>query len=36
MSGFERQFAEHAENAREHGDGHPVAVAGNRAAEFAR
>jgi glycosyltransferase involved in cell wall biosynthesis len=30
MSGFERQFAEHAENAREHGDGHRLAVAANR------
>src|SRR3954453_7779740 len=29
MSGFERQFAEHAQNAREHGEGHPVAVATN-------
>lgn len=29
MSGFERQFAEHAANAREHGAGHPVAVAAN-------
>jgi glycosyltransferase involved in cell wall biosynthesis len=32
MSGFERQFAEHAQNAREHGAGHPIAVAANRAA----
>ena len=31
MSGFERQFAEHLQNAREHGDGHRVAVAGNAA-----
>ena len=31
MSGFERQFREHAQNAREHGAGHPVAVAANRA-----
>lgn len=31
MTGFERQFAEHAQNAREHGAGHPVAVAMNRA-----
>jgi glycosyltransferase involved in cell wall biosynthesis len=31
MSGFERQFAEHAQNAREHGDGHRVAVAANQA-----
>ena len=30
MSGFERQFAEHAQNAREHGAGHPLAVALNR------
>ena len=30
MTGFERQFAEHAQNAREHGAGHPVAVALNR------
>jgi glycosyltransferase involved in cell wall biosynthesis len=30
MTGFERQFAEHAQNAREHGHGHPVAVALNR------
>jgi glycosyltransferase involved in cell wall biosynthesis len=30
MTGFERQFAEHAQNAREHGQGHPVAVALNR------
>ena len=29
MSGFERQFREHAQNAREHGDGHPGAVAVN-------
>lgn len=29
MAGFERQFAEHAQNAREHGDGHRVAVAAN-------
>jgi glycosyltransferase involved in cell wall biosynthesis len=29
MSGFERQFAEHLEQARRHGDGHPVAVAAN-------
>jgi glycosyltransferase involved in cell wall biosynthesis len=32
MSGFETQFAEHAQNAREHGAGHPFAVAANRAA----
>jgi len=31
MSGFESQFAEHAQNAREHGAGHPIAVAANRA-----
>jgi GT2 family glycosyltransferase len=31
MSGFERQFVEHAQNAREHGDGHPFSVAANRA-----
>lgn len=31
MSGFERQFVEHAQNAREHGEGHPFAVAANRA-----
>jgi glycosyltransferase involved in cell wall biosynthesis len=31
MTGFERQFEEHARNAREHGDGHPVAVAANLA-----
>src|SRR5918998_3905515 len=30
MSGFERQFAEHARNAREHGAGHPVAMAANQ------
>ena len=30
MSGFERQFVEHAQNAREHGQGHPLAVAANR------
>jgi glycosyltransferase involved in cell wall biosynthesis len=29
MTGFERQFAEHTQNAREHGEGHPVAVAAN-------
>jgi glycosyltransferase involved in cell wall biosynthesis len=29
MSGFERQFAEHAQNAREHGQGHRVALAAN-------
>jgi glycosyltransferase involved in cell wall biosynthesis len=31
MSGFERQFAEHAEQARRHGDGHRAAVATNQA-----
>jgi GT2 family glycosyltransferase len=31
MSGFERQFVEHAQNAREHGRGHPFSVAANRA-----
>ena len=31
MSSFERQFAEHAEQARAHGAGHPVAVAVNQA-----
>jgi glycosyltransferase involved in cell wall biosynthesis len=30
MTGFERQFAEHAQNAREHGAGHPLAVGLNR------
>jgi GT2 family glycosyltransferase len=29
MTGFETQFAEHSQNAREHGAGHPVAVALN-------
>ena len=29
MSGFERQFREHAECARRHGDGHPLAVGAN-------
>lgn len=29
MTGFERQFEEHAQNAREHGDGHPWAVRAN-------
>jgi GT2 family glycosyltransferase len=32
MTGFERQFAEHALNAREHGAGHPLAVAANQVA----
>jgi glycosyltransferase involved in cell wall biosynthesis len=31
MTGFERQFEEHAQNAREHGRGHPFAVAANAA-----
>jgi len=31
MSGFERQFREHAENARTNGAGHPFAVAYNQA-----
>jgi GT2 family glycosyltransferase len=31
MTGFEKQFAEHEQNAREHGDGHRVAVAVNAA-----
>lgn len=31
LTGFEDQFAEHALNAREHGAGHPLAVAVNRA-----
>ena len=29
LTGFEGQFAEHAQNAREQGEGHPVAVAAN-------
>lgn len=29
MTGFEHQFREHAQNAREHGRGHPLAVAAN-------
>jgi glycosyltransferase involved in cell wall biosynthesis len=29
LTGFERQFAEHVQNAREHGAGHPVAVGAN-------
>lgn len=29
LTGFETQFEEHAENAREHGEGHRVAVAAN-------
>ena len=35
MSGFERQFAEHEQNAREHGAGHPIAVAANAASSRA-
>lgn len=35
MSGFERQFEEHAQNAREHGDDHPLAVAMNATASRA-
>lgn len=35
MSGFEKQFAEHALNAREHGAGYPVAVAVNQVASRA-
>jgi GT2 family glycosyltransferase len=35
MTGFERQFAEHVQNAREHGDGHRVAVAANALASRA-
>jgi glycosyltransferase involved in cell wall biosynthesis len=31
MSGFERQFREHAQNAREHGDGHRLPVLANQA-----
>jgi glycosyltransferase involved in cell wall biosynthesis len=31
MSGFERQFEEHLQNAREHGDGHRLAVGANAA-----
>jgi glycosyltransferase involved in cell wall biosynthesis len=31
LTGFEKQFAEHEQNAREHGDGHRVAVAVNAA-----
>src|ERR671922_859677 len=31
ITGFEKQFAEHELNAREHGDGHRVAVAANAA-----
>lgn len=35
LTGFEAQFAEHVANAREHGAGHPVAVALNRGASGA-
>ena len=35
MTGFERQFAEHTQNAREHGNGHRVAVAANALASRA-
>jgi len=35
LTGFESQFAEHVQNAREHGDGHRAAVALNRAASGA-
>lgn len=35
MTGFERQFAEHTQNAREHGDGHRLAVAANALASRA-
>jgi hypothetical protein len=31
MSRFETQFREHALNAREHGDGHKLAIAANQA-----
>ena len=31
MSGFEEQFEEHHQQAREHGDGHPIAVGANAA-----
>jgi glycosyltransferase involved in cell wall biosynthesis len=30
ITGFEQQFVEHAQNARENGEGHPVSVAVNR------
>lgn len=32
LTSFEQQFVEHAQNAREHGGGHPASVAANRAA----
>lgn len=35
LTGFERQFAEHVTNAREHGAGHPLAVGLNRGASRA-
>jgi glycosyltransferase involved in cell wall biosynthesis len=35
MSGFERQFREHVRNAREHGDGHRLAVSANVAMSLA-
>ena len=35
LTGFETQFVEHAANAREHGEGHPLAVALNRGASRA-
>ena len=35
LTGFEAQFAEHVVNAREHGAGHPLAVALNRGASRA-
>jgi GT2 family glycosyltransferase len=35
LTGFEKQFAEHVTNAREHGDGHRAAVACNRVASGA-
>jgi glycosyltransferase involved in cell wall biosynthesis len=31
LSSFEQQFAEHHQQAREHGEGHPFAIAANRA-----
>jgi GT2 family glycosyltransferase len=30
MTGFDRQFHEHAQNAREHGEGYPLVVAANQ------
>ena len=35
MSGFERQFREHRQNARDHGDGHRLAVTANAAMSLA-